>query len=350
MKTVPLGSSGLQVSNICLGTMTWGRQNTQADADAQIDRALDVGINFLDTAEMYAVPPTADTYGKTEAIIGDWLARNPSRREQIVLASKISGPGAPWIRDGLPPNRARVMAAIDASLSRLKTDYIDLYQIHWPNRTSPHFTKHWPCRVDVTAPDYEAETAAMLDILQGLDDGVKAGKIRHCGLSDDTPWGIATYLQLAQDHNLPRMVSIQNEFSLLMAKDWPYLIEHCVAENVAYLPWSPLATGVLTGKYADGTRAPGTRWSLLDAGAQGRNTPHVNAAVDAYVGVAQKHGITPAQLALAWVANVKGVASTIIGATSVPQLDENIAAFDIAWTDELATDVLDVFKRFPVPF
>lgn len=350
MKTVPLGSSGLEVSRICLGTMTWGVQNTQTDADAQIEHALDVGINFLDTAEMYAVPPTAQTYGKTEAIIGDWLARNPSRRGQMVLASKVSGPGFPWVRDGSAPTRANVAAAIDASLQRLKTDYIDLYQIHWPNRTSPHFTKHWPGAVDVTAPDYAAETAAMLDILQGLDDGVKAGKIRHCGLSDETPWGIATYLSLAKDHNLPRMVSIQNEFSLLMAKDCPYLIEQCVAENVAYLPWSPLATGVLTGKYADGTRAPGTRWSLLDESAQGRNTPNVNAAVNAYVSVAQKHGITPAQLALAWVDNVPGVTSTIIGATSLPQLEDNIKAFDIPWTDALAADVLEVFKRFPIPF
>ena len=233
-----LGRSGLSVSRVCLGSMTWGVQNTQQDADQQIEYALSQGVNFIDTAELYPVPPSGDKYGHTEMIIGDWLKRNPTRRKDIILASKIVGPGLSYIRQGSQISAESVIQAVDDSLKRLNTDYIDLYQLHWPNRISPHFAKHAVGRVRFSDADRAAETAQMLSILEALNTCVKQGKIRFCGLSNETPWGLQQYLNLSKEHDLPRMVSMQNEFSLLHAKDWPYLIENCVAEDVAYLPLS----------------------------------------------------------------------------------------------------------------
>lgn len=344
-----LGSSGLNVSRVCLGTMTWGTQNTQQDADEQLAYALSKGVNFIDTAEMYSIPPNAESYGKTETIIGNWLARNPQTRGDIILASKIS-PGLPYARDGKPLTRATINEAVDASLKRLQTDYIDLYQLHWPNRTSPHFGKHAPNHYKLTAVSAAAETAGMLDILQGLNDCVLAGKIRYCGLSDDTTWGIATYLKLSEQHNLPRMVAIQNEFNLIHTKDWPYLIEHCAMENIAYLPWSPLAGGMLSGKYLNGARPAGSRWTIAQRNGLFRDTTASAEAISAYTGVAQRHGITAAQLALAWCDHIDGVTSTIIGATSMEQLKEDIEAFDIEFSEQMQNDVLEVLKRYPLPF
>ncbi|MGC1507355.1 aldo/keto reductase [Ketobacter sp.] len=349
MKFSTLGSSGLNVSRVCLGTMTWGTQNTQQDADEQIEYALSRGINFIDTAEMYSIPPNAESYGKTETIIGNWLARNAGKRSDIILASKIA-PGLPWVRGGMPLCRQAVIEAVDNSLKRLQTDYIDLYQLHWPNRTSPHFGKHFPNHYKFTDADAEVETVGMLDILEGLNECVAAGKIRHCGLSDDTTWGIATYLKLSQAHNLPRMVSIQNEFNLLHIKDWPYLIEHCAMENIAYLPWSPLAGGMLSGKYLNGARPAGSRWTISQRNGLFRDTVDSSAAIEAYMGVAKKHGITASQLALVWCDRVDGVTSTIIGATTMAQLQEDIDAFDIDFTDSMKQDVLEVIKRYPTPF
>ena len=245
MKYNTLGSSNLQVSEVCLGSMTWGVQNDQQDANQQIDYALNRGVNFIDTAEMYAVPPSPDTYGKTESIIGNWFKDNQNKRSDIVLATKIAGAGLPWVREGAPITKQSIGQSIDASLKRLQTDYIDLYQLHWPNRTSPHFGKHLPNGVKFLKVNRDQEVEGMLGILEGLNDAVKAGKINHCGLSDDTTWGINTYLSLAKEHDLPRMVSIQNEFSLLHTKDWPYLIENCMHEDIAYLPWSPLALSLI---------------------------------------------------------------------------------------------------------
>jgi aryl-alcohol dehydrogenase-like predicted oxidoreductase len=350
MKYSKLGHSGLNVSRVCLGTMTWGKQNTQKDASEQIEYALANGINFMDTAEMYAVPPSPETYGKTETIIGRWLAANPSRREEFVLATKIAGNGLPWVRDGGDITGEAVIAAIDNSLKRLKTDYIDLYQLHWPNRTSPHFGKHFPGKVSFTDVDTEAHSNQMLEILQALDESVKAGKIRHFGLSDDTPWGINEYVSLSEKHNLTRVTAIQNEFSLLHAKDWPYLIENCVHQDVAYLPWSPLATGVLTGKYLNGTIPEGSRWSMNARHGFFRDTPHVHAAVQAYVDLAEQHNLTPAQLALGWIDQVNGVTSTIIGATSMEQLKENIDAFKKPLEEDVIKGIREIFKQYPLPF
>ncbi|MUK28995.1 aldo/keto reductase [Aliivibrio fischeri] len=350
MEYSTLGSSNLSVSRICLGSMTWGKQNTQEDANQQIDYALSQGINFIDTAEMYAVPPSPDTYGKTETFIGNWLAANPERRKEIILASKIAGPGLPWVREGGPITGDAVIAAVDASLARLQTDYIDLYQLHWPNRTSPHFGKHFPNQFKFSDFDAKKEEADMLEILQALDTCIKAGKIRHIGLSDDTPWGINTYLKLSEKYDLPRMVSIQNEFSLLHAKDWPYLIENCVHEDIAYLPWSPLAGGMLSGKYLDGKMPEGSRWTFSQRNGIFRDTPAANEAVRAYMNIAEKHGYTPCQLALAWCDQVDGVTSTIIGATSLEQLKEDIEAFSKPLRDEVISEINAVFRQYPMPF
>ena len=350
MKYVRLGSSSLEVSRICLGSMTWGLQNNQKDADEQLDYAQTQGINFIDTAEIYAVPPSEETYGKTENIIGNWLKSNPSRRKEIVLASKIAGPGFSYIRDNSEISSKTIIEAVEGSLKRLQTDYIDLYQLHWPNYSSPHFGNHWPNKLNYTSVNAEEQTEKMLDILQGLSSCIKAGKIRHCGLSDDTPWGINQYLRLSEQHNLPRMVSIQNEFSLLHTKDWPYLIENCVHEDIAYLPWSPLATGLLTGKYYNGARPEGSRWTFIQRNGLFRDTKYSNMAAQAFVELAHQHNITPAKLALGWVDQVNGVTSTIIGATTMAQLKENISAFDAPLTEGLLSDIQSLLKQYPAPF
>ncbi len=350
MKKVKLGSSNLQVSEVCLGSMTWGQQNTQAEGHEQIDYALDQGINFIDTAEMYSVPPSKDTYGSTETIIGNWIQANPSKRQDIVLASKIAGGGLPWVRGGSPISAASVKEALDDSLARLKTDYIDLYQLHWPNRATPHFAKHWPGKVDPRKTDIKAESDGMLEILQALDVAMKEGKIRNIGLSDDTPWGINEYLRLADKHDLPKMASIQNEFSLLHLKDWPYVIENCVFNDVAYLPWSPIAGGALSGKYANGAKPEGCRWTMLQRNGIFRDTASSHQAIAAYKEVADANNLSLVQLSLAWVYQLAGVTSTIIGATSMAQLKEDIDAYEIALSDEIVQQVAAVIRRFPQPF
>ncbi len=350
MEYSTLGHSGLSVSKVCLGSMTWGSQNNQYEANAQIEYALSQGVNYIDTAEMYAVPPTAETYGKTESIIGNWIAKNSARRSQLILATKITGNGLPYIRDGGDITGEAVIASVEASLWRLKSDYIDLYQLHWPNRTSPHFAKHHPGQITFTDVDTKAHRRQMLEILQALDECVNSGKIRHFGLSDDTPWGINEYIRLSEKHGLTRVTSIQNEFSLLHTKDWPYLIENCVHADVAYLPWSPLATGALTGKYIDGARPAGSRWSTLQRNGLFRDTDMTNAASKAYAEIARQYHFTPAQLALAWVGQVNGVTSTIIGTTSMEQLKANISAFELSLNDAMLADIAAVLKQYPMPF
>ncbi|MDE3271601.1 aldo/keto reductase [Pseudoalteromonas sp. G4] len=350
MKYAKLGSSNLDVSRICLGTMTWGVQNNQQDADQQIDFASECGINFMDTAEMYAVPPTPETYGKTEEIIGNYFAKNPQKRNDWVIATKIAGNGLPWVRNASDITGQAVIDAVDASLKRLQIDTIDVYQLHWPNRTSPHFAKHRPNQISFTDVDTKAHKAQMLDILQGLDHCIKAGKIRHFGLSDDTTWGIHTFIELAKEHNLPRPVSIQNEFNLLHAKDWPYLIEHCVHEDIAYLPWSPLATGMLSGKYLNNARPEGSRWTLIQRQGLFRDTEFSQQAVAEYCQLAKKLGITPSQLALAWCDKVDGITSTIIGATTLNQLQENVAAFELNLPADFMAQVDEIWRKYPLPY
>lgn len=345
-----LGSSELDVSHVCLGTMTWGMQNSQAEANEQIEYALASGINFFDTAEMYPVPPSPENYGKTEQFFGNWLKANPEKRKDMIIATKIAGNGLPWVRDAEDITGESIIRSVDASLKRLQTDYIDLYQLHWTNRISPHFGKHWPGIVDFTVEDSQQHIDGMLQILQALDDCIKAGKIRFCGLSDDTTWGISQYLRLAEKHALPRMVSIQNEFNLLHWKDWPYLIEHCVHENVAYLPWSPLGGGMLSGKYLNGARPEGTRWSISQRMGLFRDTEHSREAVQAYLALAQELNRSSVELALAWCSQVKGVTSTIIGATSLAQLKEDIGAFEKPLSSLELEKVGEIMRQYPMSF
>jgi aryl-alcohol dehydrogenase-like predicted oxidoreductase len=345
-----LGSSNVKVSRVCLGTMTWGTQNTQQDADEQLAYALGQGVNFIDTAEMYSVPPTAESYGATERIIGHWLNRNPDQRAKLVLASKMAGSGLAYIRDGGIMTPASLEQAVNDSLVRLQTDYIDLYQLHWPNRVSPHFGRHAPGRIAFSDVNSEQQTEQILGLLHALDRCVKAGKIRFCGLSNETPWGISQYLQLSKEHKLPRMVSIQNEFSVLHTKDWPYLIEQCVHEQIAYLPWSPLVTGAISGKYLQGARPAGSRWSMLQRHGLFRDTRQSNQAIAAFIELAAGHNMTPADLALAWVNQVEGVTSTIIGATKLTQLQQNIAAFSLDINQKAADDIGQYLRQFPLPY
>jgi len=350
MQYTSLGSSGLKVSRACLGTMTWGKQNTQADADQQIEYSLEQGINFIDTAELYPVMPTEATYGHTESIIGNWLNRNPTRRKEFVLASKISGGGVPYIRNGAGITAESIMPSVDASLKRLQTDSIELYQLHWPNRPSPRFSRHWTNDFRSSEINKKEHSDNIHAVLLELDKAVQAGKIQFIGLSNETPWGLNEYLRLSEIHKLPRIVSMQNEFSLLHANDNPLLLENCVMEDVAYLPWSPLAGGALTGKYSQGSRPQGSRWSLEQRHGIFRDTELVHKAIDEYSTLARKNNMTPGQLALRWCNQVDGVTSSIFGATSMEQLKENIAAFGKELSDELMADILNIFKKYPIPF
>lgn len=350
MEFSKLGSSDLNVSRVCLGSMTWGRQNTQKEANEQIEYALSRGVNFIDTAEMYAIPPSPETYGSTETIIGNWLSENRERRNDIVLATKIAGNGLAWVREGGDITGEAVIKAIDDSLARLQTDYIDLYQLHWPNRTSPHFGKHWPGQFNFSDTNATKHAEQMLEILQAVKDCVSAGKIRHFGLSDDTTWGINQYLKWSDKYSLPRLVSIQNEFNLLHTKDWPYLIENCIHEGIAYLPWSPLGGGVLSGKYRGGERPEGSRWSIVQRNGLFRDSDISREAVEAYCAVADQNNLTPAQLALAWCNQIDGVTSTIIGATDMGQLQENIQAFELELNRDVIAQVNDTLKKYPAPF
>ena len=344
-----LGSSNVSVSRVCMGSMTWGCQNNQHDADEQLNYAVAQGVNFIDTAEMYAIPPTEQTYGTTERIIGNWLTRR-GKRDDIILATKIAGPGLAYVRDGSEMTPQALLKAVDDSLQRLQTDYIDLYQLHWPNRVSPHFGKHAVGLIRFSYVDAAVQTEQMLGLLQALQQCVDAGKIRYCGLSNETPWGISQYLQLSQKYSVPRMVSIQNEFSLLHNKDWPYLIEQCVHENIAYLPWSPLGGGALSGKYLNGARPVGSRWSLVQRNGIFRDSPQSNAAIAAFNEIAYQHGIAPTSLALAWVNQVDGVTSTIIGATTMVQLQANIAAFSLKLNKKLNADLHAFLRQYPQAF
>lgn len=348
MKMRDLGRTGLKVTDICLGTMTWGNQNTEEQGHEQMDYAVQVGINFFDTAEMYAVPPSAESFGKTESIIGTWFKARKNR-EKIILASKMAGPGMPWVRDASPISSKTIPLAIDASLKRLQTDYIDLYQLHWPNRPFPHFANHGAGKLDFSALDNEKEEVALLDILEALGDAVKAGKIRHIGLSNDTAWGIMKYLMLAEKHNLPRIASIQCEFGPLNRHDDPYVAEVCVREDVAYLPWSPLGGGLLAGKYANGARPAGSRWAV-DPRKPHRDTPLAHEAVAAYIDVAKKHNLDVCQMAIAWCRQQNFVTSTIIGATTMEQLKTDIAASEITLKPTVLADIEAVYRRYPMPY
>lgn len=340
-----LGRTGLEVSLICLGTMTWGEQNTEAEGHEQMDYALDQGVDFFDTAELYAVPPRAETQGRTEEIIGSWFAKT-GNRNKVILASKVAGPGLPWIRDAQPYTKDTIAQSVEGSLKRLQTDYIDLYQLHWPNRGSYHFGQHWGYAPKFDAGRVEAE---MVGILEALDGLVKAGKLRHVGLSNETSWGTMKWLGLAEKHGLPRMASIQNEYSLLCRLFDTDLHEIALAEDCGLLAWSPLATGMLSGKYANGARPAGSRWSIEQRGLA-RDTQNAHKAVAAYHEVAAKHGLDPCQMALAFVNRRPFLTSNIIGATSMEQLKLAIDSAEITLSDACLKDIEAVTRDYPVPY
>jgi len=347
MKYKKLGRTDLDVSLICLGTMTWGKQNTEAQGHEQMDYALEQGVNFFDTAEMYAVPPSADTYGKTEQIIGTWFA-DRKNRDQVILASKIAGPGMPWVREGKNViDSENIVAAIEGSLKRLQTDYIDLYQLHWPNRPHYNFDNYWG--VDTSGTDTQAVLDNFMEVLHTLDEQIKLGKIRHIGLSNETSWGTMKWAQLAQDHDLPRMASIQNEYSLLCRRFEPDLAEVAIHEDIGLLAWSPLATGMISGKYLDGKRPEGTRWSLTDKYYY-RDTALANAAVREYMAIADKYDLDVCQMALAFVNQQPFVTSNIIGATTMEQLQFNIMSVNMTLDNQILDEIAEVYKKYPRPY
>lgn len=323
MQTRPLGSSQIQVTPVCLGTMTFGEQTPEADAHAQLDLAVERGINFIDTAELYAVPPKAETYGMTEAIVGRWLKRQD--RSKIILATKVVGPGRTmaWIRGGsLNFSRDNIRSALEASLRRLQTDYIDLYQLHWPDRNQPMFGQ-W--QYD---PDKERDSVAIKLQLETLAELVSEGRIRAIGLSNEHPWGVMQFIRHAEEFDLTRVVSIQNAYHLLNRTFEVGLHEVCHREKVGLLAYSPLAFGHLTGKYLADPAAEG-RVNRFKGFGQRYEKPGVAAAVATYCDLARKHGLTPTQLALAFVRSRPFVASTILGASTRAQLEENLDACEV---------------------
>lgn len=337
-----LGRTDLQISEICLGTMTWGEQNSEAEAHAQIDLALDAGVNFMDTAEMYPVPPCAETQGRTEQYIGSWFAKT-GKRDKFILATKVAGPGSMnYIRSGPSLNRASVLAACETSLRRLQTDYIDLYQIHWPQRPVNSFGK--------LGYDGRGEDGGVPieETLSALDELVRAGKVRHIGVSNETPWGVAEYLRLAAAHGWPRLVSIQNPYSLLNRSFEIGLAEFALREQVGLLAYSPLGMGVLSGKYLDGAKPEGARMTRFTRWTRYSN-PQAEDATRAYVDLAREHGLDAAQLALAWILQQPFVSSVIIGATSVAQLRSDLGAAGLRLGADVLSAVERIHRRHTIP-
>ncbi len=344
MKYHKLGHTDIDVSVICLGTMTWGEQNTAAQAFEQMDYAVSQGVNFFDTAELYAIPPRAETYGRTEEIIGEWLKARGGR-DQVVLTSKIAGPGEDWIpyiREGRTRfNRQHIVAALDASLQRLQTDYLDLYQLHWPERQTNFFGKlgFEPSDDDFT-PVHET--------LQALNEQVQAGKIRYVGLSNETPWGVMQFLSLAEQHQLPRVVSVQNPYSLLNRSYEVGLAEVSWREQAGLLAYSPLGFGVLSGKYLAGARPEGARLSLFADYTRYSNEAAI-AATEKYVALARQHQLDPAQMALAYVNTRPFLTSTIIGATTMEQLKSNVDSINVTLSSELVEGIEAIHNDHPNP-
>ena len=347
MKTTRLAGGALEVSELCLGSMTWGTQNSEAEGHAQIDMALDHGVNFIDTAEMYPVNPLSpETVGRTEEIIGSWFAKS-GRRSEVVLATKVSG-DTRIARDGEGYSGDVLPKTIDASLKRLQTDVIDIYQLHWPMRGSYAFRQNW--RYDPSKQDRAATLAHMAQVLEAAKRAVAAGKVRHFGLSNESAWGAAMWLKVAREIGAPEMVTIQNEYSLLCRLFDTDLAELSANEDVKLIAYSPLATGMLTGKYHGGLTVPhGSRMSL-NKGMSGRATPRAWAATQAYVDLAEKHGLDPVHLALRWAADRPFMGSVIFGATSPDQLARNLGAADATLSDALRDAVDAIHREHPMPY
>lgn len=342
-----LGDSDIRVSEICLGSMTWGTQNTQTEGHAQIDYALDHGVNFIDTAELYpAIPMTSATTGRTEEIIGNWIAAS-GKRDQIILASKVAGKGSTEVEEGAAISAQKIRHSIEGSLRRLQTDTIDLYQLHWPNRGHYHFRRNWT--FDPGQQNTVETLTHIADTLACLGELVVEGKIRYIGLSNETCWGTAQFLRIAEANGLPRVVSIQNEYSLLYRTHDLDLAELSHHEKVGLLPYSPLACGMLTGKYAQGKRPDGSRLTITPD-MYGRAHDSLWPVIDAYLAIAHKHGIEPAQMAIAFCNQRPFVTSSIIGATNIEQLAVNLAATEVVLGDEVLAEIQAVHRRHPLPY
>jgi aryl-alcohol dehydrogenase-like predicted oxidoreductase len=342
MRYGPLGAADIQVSELALGTMTWGEQNTEAQAHEQLDYALTQGVNLIDTAEMYPVPPRAATQGLTERYLGTWL-RSRRCRSRVVIATKVIGPGEfPWIRGGPRLTRDHVLAACEASLQRLQTDYLDLYQVHWPARSTNYFGQLG------YRPTNDRAATPIEETLGALAELVRAGKVRTIGISNETPWGAAEYLRLARAHGWPRPVVIQNPYSLLNRSFEIGLAEFAHREKLGLLAYSPLAFGVLSGKYLDGARPPQGRLTLFSRFTRYTN-PQAEDATREYVKLARAHGLDPAQMALAFVRTRPFVTATIIGATTMAQLRANLAAAELALCAEVLEGLEAIHRRYTIP-
>ncbi|OBZ96143.1 aldo/keto reductase [Pararhizobium polonicum] len=346
MRYNTLGRTGITVSEICLGTMTWGTQNSEAEAHQQMDYAVGQGVNFFDTAELYPVTPAGpETMGLTEDYIGTWLKKS-GKRNDIVVATKIAGPGRPYIRNGAPASPKTMREALETSLKRLQTDHVDLYQMHWPNRGHYHFRQSW--NYDPSRQDTAAVHDDLLAILETLGAFVKEGKVRAIGLSNDTAWGTMKMLDLAEKHGLPRIASLQNEYNFLYRTFDLDLAEVSHHENVGLLAYSPLAAGLLSGKYLNGARPDGSRLSINgDLG--GRYTEYQNAAVSAYADLAKTHNLNLAQMQLAFSLTRPFMTAVIIGATSMEQLKTDIGAKDVVLSAEVMQGIARLHRAFPAP-
>ncbi len=347
MKFNTLGTSEIRVSEICLGSMNWGTQNSEAEGHAQIDCALDHGVNFIDTAELYpSNPMSAETLGRTEEIIGTWIGKS-GRRGDVILASKVAGKGQEYLHDGMEIGPKKIRLALEGSLRRLQTDTIDLYQLHWPNRGSYHFRQNW--KYDPSSQDTAATLEHVGETLSCLAELVTEGKIRTIGLSNETCWGTMQFLRIADANGLPRVVSVQNEYNLLYRThdlDFAELSHH---ERVGLLPYSPLGAGLLTGKYQDGKLPAGSR-KTITPDLFGRANELVWPVIDAYLEVARKHGLDPAQMAIAFCNQRPFVTSSIIGATSIEQLENDLGAARIELTGEVLDDINAVYRRHPIAY
>ena len=343
MKFRKLGTTDIDVSLICLGTMTWGTQNTEKDAFEQMDYAVSQGINFFDTAEIYSVPPTSDSYGKTEVMIGNWFEKRKNR-DKIILASKVAGPGCDWIRGGGNNfDEKKIGEAIDGSLKRLKTDYIDLYQLHWPERSTNFFGRR-----DYLFNNKEGNWNSFESILEALEKYIKSGKIRHIGMSNETPYGLSRYLEISKNKGAPRMMSVQNPYNLVNRTYEIGMSEISIREKCGLLVYYPLAAGGLSGKYRNGKMPKDSRMALFKGWERHLNPLAMN-AYDKYFKLAKDFNLTMVQLAQSFVNSRPFVTSNIIGATTMDQLKENVESINIEFTDEMMERVNEIHNNNPNP-
>jgi aryl-alcohol dehydrogenase-like predicted oxidoreductase len=346
MKYRKLGRTDISVSEICLGTMTWGTQNTEIEAHEQMDHSVEKGVNFFDTAELYPTTPvSAETQGLTEDYIGSWFQKT-GKRKDIVLATKVAGPGRSYIRNGDGADAKNIRLAIEASLKRLRTDYVDLYQIHWPSRGHFHFRQAW--HYDPFKQDHAKAVANITEILETMGALVSEGKVRAFGLSNETTWGTQKYLTLAEQLGLPRVATIQNEYNLLYRHHDLDLAELSHHEDVGLLAYSPLAGGILSGKYIDGAKPEGSR-GAINGDLGGRLQPLQEAPTKAYLDIAARHGLDPAAMALAFCLHRRFMASVIIGATTMKQLDTDLSSVNLKLSHDVLVEIEAVYRQYPMP-